>query len=425
MGRPLVIAYDVGTSGVKAVVVDETGRVLASRVEAYGFTTPRAGWVEQDLEAMVDALGRVSRATLEALAVKPGRIAAVGVTAQMFSVVPVDRGGRPLRPMLSWLDQRAGDEAVRLRAAASVGGSYAAFGAELTAKDILPKLVWLARHDDDPRTAWFLDCKEAVVAMLTGAAAIDPCGASAFRLVDPVSGQWDADRMALAGVSADRLPPILPAASIAGGLTAEAARRTGLSAGTPVVVGAGDVPAGQIGAGAGAPGEAHLSLGTAAYFGIAVDRPLDDPERRLGPLQHVVPGQWIVWLETATGGGALAWLGRQLAGLDPSRTRQLEDHAALDAEVARVADEMDGLLFAPWLTGERVPLFDDTVRGAFVGLALHHAAGHLTRAVMEGVASQIAMTLDYGLAYGIAPNRIRAVGGGGIGAIWTGIIADA
>ncbi len=424
MTGPVVVAYDVGTSGVKAVVVDARGRVLASRVESYGLVTPRPTWVEQDLETMMAALGVASRGVIEALGLDPATVAGVGITAQMFSIVPVDQDGRPLRRMLSWLDQRTEAEAAQLQERAGPDRGYQTFDAVLTAKDIVPKIGWLRANDDDPRTAWYLDCKEAVVASLTGAVVTDPCGASAYRLVDPATGEWDDAACDLAGIPPERLPPIQAATATAGRLTSAAATLTGLAAGTPVVVGAGDVPAGQIGAGAGGDGDTHLSLGTAAYFGITTKRHLPDPERQLGPLRHVLPGRWIVWLETATGGGALAWFSRQLSGFALDDRPAFADHDAMDRAAGRVGAEMDGLLFAPWLTGERVPLFDDAVRGAFIGLALHHGAAHLARAVMEGVAAQIATALEYGVAFGIEPGTIRAVGGGGIGAAWTGIIAD-
>jgi xylulokinase len=188
-----------------------------------------------------------------------------------------------------------------------------------------------------------------------------------------------------------------------------------------VVVGAGDVPASQLGAGATDPGDAHVSLGTAVYFGITTERPVADPAGQLGVIGHADPRLWILWLEVATGGGALAWLLRALGdGTDPSSA----DLAALGERVADVAAEMDGLLFAPWLSGERVPVFDDRIRGAFTGLGLRHGRPHLVRAVMEGVAYQMRWALDYGAAYGIPIGEIRGVGGGFIGPRWTQIIAD-
>ncbi len=424
MAKPVVVAYDVGTSGVKAVVVDASGRVLGSRVRSYGLSTPRPDHVEQDIETMVAELGTASREVIDAVGVDPSDVAAVALTAQMFSVVPVDPSGVPLRPMLSWLDQRSSVEAARIRGAAGPDEGYGRFDAVLTAKDIVPRISWVESHEREVarRTAWYLDCKEAVVARLTGTAAIDPTGASAFRLVDPATGEWDGELCRLADVPIARLPPIVGATEVVGTLTREAADATGLRPGTPVACGAGDVPASQIGAGAVAVGDVHLSLGTAVYFGVLSDVHLKDPARRLGPLRHIALPGWLLWLEIATGGGALSWLDRQIAGLGGAAER---DHASIDASVESVADEMEDLQFVPWLTGERVPLFDDAARAAFVGLALHHGRAHLIRAVMEGVASQIAWAYEYGLAYGIEPGTIRAVGGGSIGGVWTRLIADA
>ncbi len=424
MPASVVVAYDVGTSGVKAVVVDAAGRVLASRVRSYGISTPRPGWAEQDLESIVIELGYASREALEVAGFAPRDVAAVGVTAQMFSVAPVDQAGRALRPMLSWLDQRAVVQAASLRDEFPDDGGYGTFDSVLTAKDIVPRIRWLI--DEEPAvvasTAWYLDCKEAVVARLTGSVAIDPAGASAFRLMDPRTGRWDRQRAQAAGVPLERLAPIRPATDVMGRICGDAAALIGLLEGTPVVTGAGDVPASQIGAGAVGPGATHLSLGTAVYFGITLDRPVPDPAGHLGPLTHVMPGEWLLWLEVATGGAALSWLDRQLQGL--TTDGEPRDHAAIDHAVIAAADGMDGLLFAPWLTGERVPLFDDSARAAFVGLSFHHAPAHLIRAVMEGVACQIALAYEYGRAYDVQPGDIRAVGGGSIGSAWTAIIAE-
>ncbi|HET7494353.1 MAG TPA: FGGY family carbohydrate kinase [Candidatus Limnocylindrales bacterium] len=424
MARPVVLAYDVGTSGVKAVVVDAAGRVLGSRVRGYGLSTPRPDEVEQDIDAMATQLGAASREVIAAVGLDPGDVAAVGLTAQMFSVVALGSDGRPIRPMLSWLDQRSAAEAARIRATSGPDGGYATFDAVLTAKDVVPRIAWLEAHEPETarRTAWYVDCKEAVAARLTGQVAIDPAGASAFRLQDPRSGGWDAARCRSAGVPVDRLPPIVAATDVIGRLTPDAATLTGLPVGTPVACGTGDVAASQIGAGAVGPGDIHLSLGTAVYFGILAATQVADPGQRLGPLRHIAPPGWLLWLEIATGGAALSWLDRQIAGLGGPAER---DHAAIDRAVEAVADEMDGLQFVPWLTGERVPLFDDAARAAFVGLGLHHGQAHLIRAVMEGVASQIAWAYEYGLAYGITPGTIRAVGGGTIGGLWTRLIADA
>ncbi len=424
MGAPVVVAYDIGTSGVKAVVVDGTGRLLGGRYRTYALRTPRPGWAEQDIHALMAELGRASCEVLEATGTNPDDVAAVGLTAQMFNVVPLDGRGQPVGPMLSWLDQRALRQAEGLRRSQPDGG-YGTWDTVVTAKDVIPRIAWLLDEQPDlaERAAWFVDCKEAVFAQLTGEVAIDPAGASAFRLVGE-DGQWDADRCRAAGIDVSRLPPILPAERVGGELTRLGAALTGLREGTPVVVGAGDVPASQLGSGAVAPGDIHLSLGTAVYFGITLDTHRADPGKRLGPLRHVVRGQELLWLEVATGGAALSWIERQLRGLAAATEGGPRDHAAIEAAVKDAADGMDDLLFVPWLTGERVPVFDDGARAAFVGLGLHHGPQHLLRAVMEGVACQIAWAFEYGLCYGVEPGAIRAVGGGSMGSVWSALIAE-
>jgi xylulokinase len=418
-----VLAWDIGTSGVKAVVVDRDGRILVTARRGYGLVTGEGGWVEQDLDAIEGAIDEATRELLADPACRAADVEAIGITAQMFDLAPVDADGRQTIAMLSWLDQRAVNEAEALGAAIDAAEQVRLFGSIVTAKDVIPKIAWLRerRADAWERTRWLLDCKEAIVLRLTGRAVMDPAGALAFRLAEPVTAQWSASACEAAAVPIERLPEVAPATAVAGTLLPDAARRLGLGTGVPVVVGAGDVPASQLGAGATDPGDAHVSLGTAVYFGITVDRPLGDPAGQLGVIGHADPRLWILWLEVATGGGALSWLLRALGdGTDPSAGAL----AGLDREVGAVADEMDDLLFAPWLSGERVPVFDDRVRGAFVGLGLRHGRAHLLRALMEGVAYQMRWALDYGAGFGAPIGEVRGVGGGFIGTTWTQIIAD-
>jgi xylulokinase len=421
MSATRILAFDVGTSGVKATLLEDR-RLVASVVRAYGLQTGNEGWVEQDLGEIRHAMARAARAVIRERSLQHAPIDAIAITAQMFNLVAVDEHGDPVLPMLSWLDTRSSSRAAALAEEISPTDQFRLLGSVVTAKDILPKILWL--RDERPelyrRTRWLLDCKEALVLQLTGRAVIDPAGASAFRLVDPASGDWSSVACRRLGVDPALLPEVQPAASIAGGLTATAAREFGIAAGTPVIVGAGDVPASQLGAGAIATGDVHLSLGTAVYLGITVDAPLPDPAGNLGVLGHAIPDRWILWLEIATGGGALAWLLRATDG----RRRGGVDYAEIDRVVEACASEQDGLLFAPWLSGERVPVFDDRLRGAFVGLGLHHGRAHLLRAVLEGVACQIRWARDYAVAYGCPLGEIRAVGGGAIGGMWLQIIAD-
>ncbi len=419
-----MLAIDVGTSGVKAVLASSTLGIVGSRQRSYPLHTPRPGWVEQDPLEIRAALVAATRDLLDTSTSATADIAGIVLTAQMFNLQPVDATGEPVGPMLSWLDQRAAGEAAGLALRVSPDRQFQAAGSVVTAKDIVPRIHWLRQRAPDTwsRTSWLLDCKEAVVAWMTGRAVTDAAGASAYRLTDHRATGWDRALCELLSVPPDRLPEVAPATAVAGGLLPGAATAMGLPAGLPVFVGTGDVPASQVGSGAIRPGDAHLSLGTAIYLGFHVDAPLGDPAHQLGVLGHAVPDAWILWLEIATGGAALTWITRALG--DPTLPDGVVDHAHIERLVRSAEGDTDDLLFAPWLSGERVPLFDDGARGAFVGLALRHGRAHLVRAVMEGVAYQIRWAYEYGLAYGVMPGSVRAVGGGGLGDAWLGIIAD-
>jgi sugar (pentulose or hexulose) kinase len=422
---PHFLAFDVGTSGVKAVVVDADGALLDSSYRGYGIETVGDAGVEQDLDLMIASMLEAADELLRRVrsaADSSVSIDGISVTAQMFNLVAVDESGKPLVPMISWLDQRAEGAARALAEIMPPSVQFKRFTAVVSAKDIVPKILWLRDTQPDvyARTAKLLDCKEAVVLHLTGEAVTDHAGGSAYRLFAHDTRDWDSDACEAAGIDQDKLPVVRAATDVAGRLLPDIAHRLGLSADIPVYVGVGDVPASQLGSGAVYPGDLHISLGTAVYFGLMMSERRADPRQQLGVLAHAEAHQWILWLEIATGGAALAWAVRMLGLDDPGPV----DYTRVEQMVRDSADDMDGLLFAPWLSGERVPVFDDAARAAFVGLGLHHGPGHVLRAVMEGVAFQMRWALQYGLDYGETVNRIRAMGGGSMGSVWTQIIAD-
>ncbi|BDX30154.1 xylulokinase [Mycobacterium antarcticum] len=413
------LAFDVGTSGVKVVVVDEDGRLLESAYRPYGLVMVADGGVEQDLGPIIDAALDAARDVIGRVGTA---ITGISVTAQMFNVVAVDVSGRPLAPMISWLDQRAEGAAAALAKIMPPNEQFKRLHSVVSGKDIVPKISWLRdeRPDVYAASAKILDCKEAVVMHLTGVAVTDHAGASAYRLYDQSTRDWNAEACDATGIDVAKLPKVCGGTDVAGYLRPDVTRLLGLTGDVPVYVGVGDVPASQLGSGAIDPGDLHVSLGTAVYFGLVMPEPKIDPRGRLGALAHADPDLWILWLEIATGGAALAWAVRLLGLDDPPPV----DYARVEQLVRDSADDMDGLLFAPWLSGERVPVFDDSVRASFVGLSLHHGPGHVLRAVMEGVAFQMRWALEYAMDYGQAVTRIRAVGGGTMGSEWIQIIAD-
>ncbi|GFG50431.1 hypothetical protein CQY20_24350 [Mycolicibacterium agri] len=421
---PHFLAFDIGTSGVKAVVVDADGALLDSAYRGYGIQTVNDA-VDQDLDLIISSALDAAEELLGRVRSNHGAsvsIEGISVTAQMFNLVAVDESGKPLLPMISWLDQRAEGAARALAEIVPPSTQFKRFSAVLSAKDILPKILWLRNNRPEvyASTAKLLDCKEAVVLYLTGEAVTDHAGASAYRLYAHHSRGWDRGACEAAGIDPDKLPAVRNATDVAGPLVPDVARRLGLPADTPVYVGVGDVPASQLGSGAVDPGDLHVSLGTAVYFGLMMSERRVDPRHRLGPLAHADAQRWILWLEIATGGAALTWALRMLGLGEPGSV----DYTRVERMVEDSADDMDGLLFAPWLSGERVPVFDDAARASFIGLGLHHTPGHILRAVMEGVAFQMRWALQYGLEYGEDVKRIRAVGGGSMGSVWMQIIAD-
>ncbi|MDT5102328.1 MAG: xylulokinase [Mycobacterium sp.] len=422
---PHFLAFDIGTSGVKVVVVDADGALLDSSYRGYGIQMVGDAGVEQDLDLIIRSLLDAAHELLRRVTGAGDTsvsIDGISVTAQMFNLVAVDESGKPLIPMISWLDQRAEGAARALAEIMPPSVQFKRFTAVVSAKDIVPKILWL--RDTQPelyaRTAKLLDCKEAVVLHLTGMAVTDHAGASAYRLFAHDTRDWDSDACEAAGIDPDKLPAVRAATDVAGRLLPDIAHRLGLPADVPVYVGVGDVPASQLGSGAVDPGDLHVSLGTAVYFGLMMSERRVDPCHQLGALAHAEAHQWILWLEIATGGAALVWAVRMLGLGDPGSV----DYTQVEQMARDSAHDMDGLLFAPWLSGERVPVFDDAARASFVGLSLHHGPGHFLRAVMEGVAFQMRWALQYGLDYGEKVKRIRAVGGGSMGSVWTQIIAD-
>ena len=411
-----VVGHDVGTSGDKAVLCDLGGRTVATAHEAYPLIQPQPDWTEQDPDELVAAVARATRRLLEENGIAAEQVMATSLSGQMFCVGAVDAKGQPLSALLSWLDQRSGAQASHIFEAFP-DDQFERFGSVITGKDIVPKILWLRAEVPGVarNAAAFVDCKDMIAARLTARVATDHAGASAYLLYDLAEQSWNAAAVESLGIPLGQLPPVLDATTELGGLTREAADACGLLPGTPVVVGAGDVPAGQVGGGASRPGQAHLSLGTASYFGVSLDEPIIDPGRRLALLGHVDPYRRLLWAEMETGAGALAWW-RRTAGIGKADE--------VDRLANSVAADVDLPLFAPWLTGERVPYWDDAARAAFVGMSLKHGPAELTRAVMEGICFQLRLVLEYAKGFGVEPERIRVVGGAGMGGVLPGILAD-
>jgi len=408
-----VLGLDVGTSGVKALLVGPAGDVAAEAVAPLALRTPRPGWAEQDPEDWWAASVAAIRGVL---ARRPGaRVVALGLSGQMHSSVFLDRGGAVVRPALLWCDGRTTAECAEITARA---------GGEARLRDLvrnpalegftLPKVLWLRRHEPDAyaRVATVLLAKDYVRYRLTGALATEPSDASGTLMFDPAAGRWSDELLAAVGVSRAVLPDVGGSAEVLGGVTGEAAAATGLAIGTPVVGGGADNACGAAGVGVVAPGEAVASWGTSGTVLAPTAEPRVDPGLRAHTFCHAAPGVWYVMGVVLSAGGAFAWYRDQLARDVSGAPGGSDADARLDAEAAGVPAGADGVTFLPYLQGERTPHRDASLRGALLGVSLAHTRAHLTRAVLEGVCFAMRDSLEILRELGLRPAELLLTGGG-------------
>jgi len=428
MSKKYILAHDTGTGGDKAVLTDLEGRVVEAAYQPYEVYYPRPDWAEQDPDELWQAFAATTREVIRKSGIDPGEVLGVGVSAQMFNLLPVDEDCRPVTRMLSWLDVRSVAQADRVLSPDTRAFLYERTANVPTAKDVVPKILWLKEERPDlwERTRWLLDCKEYILFKLTGVVGIDWHGASVFFLFNPYEKTWDEQVCARLGIPIDKLPPTHPPTQVIGEVTAGAAEQTGLQAGTPVVICAGDVAVAQSGSGANHEGKAHLCIGTATWVGVSSTTLRNDPDTPFWALNHIDPQKWVIAGEMETGGGALQWYRNLLGGEEArvARERGVSTYQVLDELAAAAPPGSDNLIFTPWLSGERAPVLDHYLRGGFVGLSLGHTRAHLTRSVMEGVAFHIRWIIEAMEHVGFDIAAMQAIGGGSASSLFTQIIAD-
>ena len=410
MPQSCFLGLDVGTSGVKAILVNFAGDVEASAITPLQLSTPQPGWAEQDPEAWWQA----SLASIKTvLASRPqATVAAVGVSGQMHSSVFLDAHGAVIRPALLWCDGRTTAECREITE--RVGG-------ESRLRDLasnpalegftLPKVLWLRAHEPSAfaRLSTVLLPKDFIRYRLTRVLATEPSDASATLMYDTAHLRWSNEILDAVGLPRTLVPDVGGSAEVLGRVTSEAAGLTGVVAGTPVVGGGADNACGAAGVGVITPGEAVTSWGTSGTVLAPTFEPRVDPTLRAHTFCHVAPGTWYLMGVVLSAGGAFAWYRDQLA-------RDLvsigEANERLNAEAATVAPGADGVTFLPYLQGERTPHRDASARGAFVGLSLAHSRAHLTRAVVEGVCFALRDSVSILQELGLSPDHMLLTGGG-------------
>jgi xylulokinase len=408
-----VLGVDVGTTAVKAAVVGVEGRLLGAASVEYPTRYPRPGWVEQDPEDWWRATCGVVRGALERAGRR--RVAAVCVSAQGPTMLPLDGHGRPLRPALIWMDRRAEAECERLRRELGEKLVRAVTGNRIDPYFVAAKLLWFRDREPDlfAQTRSFVQATGYLVHRLTGELTLDREHASLLSLRDLGGTTWSEPLCAAVGVTPDRFPRLVNGDEIVGRVTDAAARATGLAAGTPVTGGTVDGAAAALEAGALDEGRAAEMTGTSTVLMLPSERPRSEPA--LVAMRHAAPGRWLLLGAMVATGGSLRWL-RDLLG-----ARSFDAlTAAAELEPAGAA----GLVFLPYMMGERSPIWDSDARGVFLGLTLASGRGALVRAVLEGAAFALRHNIEVAGAAGIAVGELRSVGGGTRSRLWNQIKAD-
>lgn len=416
---PVVLGIDVSTTATKAVLVGEGGAVVAIGIAEYDVSRPRPLWSEQDPALWWDAACGAIRAALATAGLSGFDVVAVGLTGQMHGLVLLDSDDNVLRPAILWNDQRTAAECDLIRRVVGPKRLIRITGNDALTGFTAPKLVWVRDHEPDiwRRTAHILLPKDFVRHHLTGDFAVDKADGAGTILFDLAARSWSDEVLSALEIDRAWLPETFEGPAVTGVVTATAAAATGLRAGTPVVAGGGDQAANAVGVGATDEGVVALSLGTSGVVFAATRTAAYDDRGRVHAFCHAVPGRWHLMSVMLSAAGSLRWFRDALA---PGVA-----FGDLAATAGTVQAGSDGLLFLPYLTGERSPYPDPLARGAFVGLTVDHDRRHLTRAVLEGVAFGLRDGLDLMVDAGMAPpSQIRASGGGIASPVWRQILAD-
>jgi xylulokinase len=431
----LILAHDLGTTGNKATLFAADGSMVAATFASYDTNYAQPNWAEQDAHDWRTALFDSTRWLLQA-AQEAGfgaaDVAVVSFSGHMNGALLVDAAGAPLRPAIIWADQRAAAQADLIRARCGEREMYQLTGNRVSPAYTAAKLLWIKEHQPElyRRARWVLQAKDYAAFLFGGVVATDYSDASLTLLLDLASRRWAEPLLDRLQIDAALLPPLCPSAQVIGEVTAVAAAATGLRAGTPVVIGGGDGACATVGAGAVRPSDVYSYIGSSAWVALASAQPVLDPTQRTFNLAHLDPALNVALGAMQTAGGAFDWFERLLRC-----DREAEPlYAELDAEAAQVPPGGYGLLFLPYLLGERSPHWNPLARGAFVGLAMSNGRGELARAVLEGVAFNLRGILEILIGAGKSSEAlagpasllsgVRLIGGAGKSALWRQILAD-
>jgi xylulokinase len=423
-----LLGIDVGTSGTRCILIDEDGTIAASAIKEYPLYTPKPGWAQQNPMDWYDATISTMKEVLEASSISGSSVKAIGLSGQMHGSVFLDKDNNVIRPAILWCDQRTEPQCQEI---------YDIFGYEnfikLSYNKALPgftspKIMWLSENEPENygKVYKILLPKDYIRFMISGTYATEVSDASGMLLMDIKKRTWSEEILDGLKINKSFLADIFESPQISAYLDGKTAKLTGLIAGTPIAGGGGDNAAGNVGSGIIKQGIISDSIGTSGVVFAHSDKPVYDPQGRLHSFCHAVPGKWHLMGVTLAAAGSQKWY---YDTFGPSRAIEkerpdLKKYKLLDAEAQKVKPGSEGLIFLPYLTGERTPYADAYARGVFFGMSYIHTQDHFVRAIMEGVAYSQLDCLNLMRKLGINSEKIVLIGGGSRSKIWKEIICD-
>jgi xylulokinase len=423
-----LLGIDVGTSGSKAILIGADGAVKASATTEYPLYTPQPLWAEQNPSDWWTATVTSIKQVLQQGGVAAADVAGVGLTGQMHGLVLLDAQGEVLRPCIMWNDQRTAAQCAAITEKVGLDNVLRLTGNPILPGFTAPKIVWVREHEPQvyARVAKVLLPKDYARYRLTGGFFGEVSDASGTSMFDVGQRQWSSEMLQALEVPREWLPEVTESPVVSARVSAQAAAETGLLEGTPVVGGGGDQAAQAVGTGIIAEGVVSATLGTSGVVFAASDSYRVEPEGRLHAFCHAVPGMWHLMGVMLSAAGSFRWYRDTLGEVERAQEKETgrDAYDILTGAAAEVAPGCEGLIFLPYLTGERTPYPDPNARGVFFGLTLRHGKAHMTRAVLEGVSYGLLDSLELMRALGLSIEQVRASGGGARSSLWRQILAD-
>ncbi len=426
--KKYLLGVDIGTTGSKVVLIDEEGRVINNITNEYPINVPEPGWSEQNPCDWWKATIKSIRGVIQKSRIKPDSITGIGITGQMHGLVLLDKEKNVLRPCILWNDQRTVKECQYINRRIGMGKLIEIGGKPALTSFTAGKILWVKKNEPDiyKRIAHLLLPKDYVRYLLTGKMAIDVNDASGTCLFDVKKREWSEDIIGELKIDKAWLPEVYESSEICGSINDEVANLAGLKKGTPVVCGAGDQAAQAIGTGIYKSKGISVTIGTSGVVFVAIDDYKFDKTGRLHTYCHCIPGMWHIMGVMLSAGGSLKWFRDTFfkKEMEYAQKKNIDIYDIMSDEAAKIKPGSEGLIFLPYLSGERTPHPDPYARGVFFGLSLKHTRAHMTRAVIEGVTYGLRDGLELIKEMGIKFNRIRVSGGGAKSHLWRRIMAD-